>query len=77
MWSLHASYEALPDSVDKIIARKTAIDHGETYQSIDGYMTAWFMWHLQGDEKAGKAFKSSDAEILHNSLYQDVRSNIK
>lgn len=76
LWSLHAGYEALSDSVDKIIARKTAIDHGETYQAIDGYMTAWFMWHLQGNEEAARAFKSSDAEILHNSLYQDVKSNI-
>lgn len=76
LWSLHASYETLPETNDKIIARKKDIDHGETYQSIDGYMTAWFMWHLQGDQDAGKAFKDSDAEILHNSLYQDVKSNI-
>jgi len=39
-------------------------------------MTAWFMWHLQGDKEAGKAFKGSDAEIQRNSLYQDVQSNI-
>ncbi|RCX16407.1 chlorophyllase-like protein [Fontibacillus phaseoli] len=76
LWSLQANYEALPDFVEKIIARKTAVDHSETYQAIDGYMTAWFMWHLQGDEEAGKAFKGSNAEILHNSLYQDVESNI-
>lgn len=76
LWSLQANYEALPDSVQKIIARKTAVDHGETYQAIDGYMTAWFMWHLQGNEEAGKVFSGSDAEILHNSLYQDVQSNI-
>ncbi|BCN31669.1 hypothetical protein bsdtb5_29640 [Anaeromicropila herbilytica] len=77
MWSLKANYDALPDSVPKIIARKTGVDHGETYQAIDGYMTAWFMWHLQKDEKAVKAFIGSDAEILHNSLYKDVQSNIK
>ncbi|MGG4146282.1 alpha/beta hydrolase [Paenibacillus algorifonticola] len=77
LWSLQTNYEALPNSVAKIMARKTAVDHGETYQAIDGYMTAWFIWHLQGDEEAGKAFKGSDAEIHHNSLYQDVLSNIK
>jgi len=76
LWSLQANYEALPDSIEKMIARKTAVDHGETYQAFDGYMTAWFMWHLQGNEEAGKAFKGNDAEILHNSLYQDVQSNI-
>lgn len=77
LWSLQANYEALPNSVEKIMARKTAVDHGETYQAFDGYMTAWFIWQLQRDEEAGKAFKGSDAEILHNSLYQDVLSNIK
>jgi len=76
LWSLRVNYKALPDSVAKITARKTDVDHGETYLAIDGYMTAWFMWHLQEDEEAGKAFKGNDAEILHNSLYQDIQSNI-
>ncbi|MET3938096.1 hypothetical protein ABIC22_000908 [Paenibacillus sp. PvP094] len=76
LWSLRVNYEALPNSIEKIIARKTAVDHGETYQAIDGYMTAWFIWHLQGDEEAAKAFKGRNAEIQHNSLYRDVQSNI-
>ena len=28
----------------------------------DGYTTAWFMWHLQGDEDASKAVVGNDAE---------------
>ena len=76
LWSLLANYEAIPDTVDKVIARRANTDHGDTNVRTKGYMTAWFMWLLQGDEKAGEAFKGSDAELLHNSLYQDVQSNI-
>ncbi|WP_037288128.1 alpha/beta hydrolase family protein [Saccharibacillus sacchari] len=77
LWALQANYAALPDSVEKMIARKKGIDHGDSYLAIDGYMTAWFMWHLQGNAEAAEAFKGSDAEIFHNSLYQDVESNIQ
>ena len=41
--------------------------------SANGYVTAWFMWHLQGDEEASKAFVRDNAEILGNKLYQDQR----
>lgn len=44
--------------------------------SADGYVTAWFMWQLQGDEEASKAFVGSDAEIVKNRLYQNVNKNI-
>ena len=40
-------------------------------------MTAWFMWQLQGDEEAVKAFVEDDAEILTNPLYQDQQAAIK
>ncbi len=43
----------------------------------DGYMTAWFMWQLQDDEEAAKAFIGDNAELLHNELYQDQQANIK
>lgn len=77
LWALQANYEALPDFVEKMIARKKGIDHGDSYLAIDGYMTAWFMWHLKGNTEAAEAFKGNDAEILQNSLYQDVESNIQ
>lgn len=76
LWSLQSGYKQLPEDIDKLIARKVGIDHGETYQAIDGYMTAWFLWYLTGDKEAKKAFKGANAEIEHNPLYQDVWSNI-
>lgn len=56
----------------KIMGRLTNIDHGETYQKADGYMTAWFMYWLQNDEEAKKVFFGEDAEILTNKNWQDV-----
>ena len=42
----------------------------------DGYMTAWFMYHLQDDEEAGRIFFGDNAEILTNANWQDVEKNI-
>lgn len=41
----------------------------------DGYMTAWFLYHLQGDEEAGAALLGENAEILRNANWQDVEKN--
>ena len=54
------------------MARKINTAHGEMLYSADGYVTAWFMWKLQGDEEAAKAFTGEHPEIISNSLYQDV-----
>ena len=40
-------------------------------------MTAWFMWQLQGDEEAAKAFVGENPEIMNNGLYQDQKINIE
>ena len=57
-------------SVPKVMAVRQNTNHGEMLYSADGYATAWFMWRLQGDQDAAKAFISDDAEILKNPLYQ-------
>lgn len=64
-------YEHATSSPFVLIARKTGYDHGETDMQTHGYMTAWFMWHLKGDETASQAFVSDTPEILCNPLYQD------
>ncbi|MEF3084530.1 chlorophyllase/cutinase-like alpha/beta fold protein [Bacillus altitudinis] len=61
---------------EKVMGRRSNTNHPEMLYSADGYATAWFMWQLQNDKEAGKAFNGNDAEILHNSLYQDVQINI-
>ncbi len=58
---------------DKVMARKTGCGHGHMLYSADGYVTAWFMWQLQGDAEAAKAFTGDAPEILTNALYQDQR----
>lgn len=72
---LESIYSDIPDS--KIMVRRSDTLHNEVLYSADGYVTAWFMWQLQGDEEAAKAFVGEDAEIIRNPLYQDQRASIK
>lgn len=76
LWSLQENYDLLPETVDKVIARKSNTDHGDSYLQFDGYMTAWFVWQLQGNQDAAKAFMGTSSELLNNVLYQDQRINI-
>lgn len=61
---------------DKIMVRRKDTPHGNMLYFANGYVTAWFMWLLQGDEKAASAFTGSAPEIMSNSLYQDQRANL-
>ncbi len=76
LWSQEENYGLIPDSVPKLRARRTGADHAEMLPWPDGYMTAWFMYWLQGDEAAGRAFFDPDAEIVHNPLWQDIEKNL-
>lgn len=69
-------YKVIPDSTSKIMARRAGADHSDMLYITDGYMTAWFMWHLQGDQEAEKAFVGDGAEISNNLLYIDLKSNL-
>ena len=64
-------YTYVPDNVTKVMARRINMEHGDMLSVADGYMTAWFMWLLKGDEEASKAFIGNNAEITKNALYQD------
>lgn len=75
LWSLQENYSLLPETADKVITRKKNVDHGDSYKQFDGYMTAWFIYYLQGNAEAGKAFFGENAEIASNSLYQDVQAS--
>lgn len=69
---LESIYSDIPDH--KIMARRSNTVHNEVLYAPDGYVTAWFMWQLQGDQNAAKAFVADKAEILVNQLYQDQRA---
>lgn len=80
---LKSIYDDIPETVNKVMLRRNNANHGDMLYFADGYMTAWFMWQLQNDEEASKAFIGNNAEILNNILYQDIekifsnkRSNI-
>ena len=73
--------EKLPEIYDKIDApkvmvRKKNCEHGDMLYSADGYVTAWFMWQLQGDEEATKAFIGDKPEFIDNELYQEQKIDL-
>lgn len=73
MESLQTVYDSIPDEVSKVLARRNAGDHGEMLYYGDGYVTAWFMYWLQDDAEAGKAFFGDNAEIASNGNWQDIQ----
>lgn len=72
---MESIYHDIPDN--KIMLRRSNTVHNEVLYAPDGYVTAWFLWHLQGDENAAKAFVGEDAEILTNPFYQDQQIAMK
>jgi pimeloyl-ACP methyl ester carboxylesterase len=60
----------------KLMARRAETPHGETLYSETGYITAWFMWRLNGDAEAAKAFAGERPEIMENPMYQDQRIDL-
>lgn len=73
--SLQKLYNNIPDDITKLLGRRNDGDHGEMLYFADGYVTAWFMYYLQDDAKAGEAFFGENAEILSNANWQDVQLN--
>ncbi len=73
--SLQENYAKLTNDIIKIYARRVNADHGDMLANADGYMTAWFAYHLKNDDEAGKVFLGENAEILRNSNWQDVTKN--
>lgn len=60
----------------KLMVRRKNTPHGETLYSANGYVIAWFMWQLQDDEEAAKAFSGETPELQGNLLYQDQQINM-
>lgn len=59
---LRTLYSHIPS--DKVMAVRTDANHPEMLYSSDGYVTAWLMWQLQGDEEAGMAFIEKTQNFL-------------
>ena len=73
--ALIENYSKVTDSVIKVRGRAVGAEHEQMLMRSDGYMTAWMLWQLCGDEEAGSVFLGKDAEILHNANWQDVEKN--
>ena len=67
--SMQSTFDKI-NGVDKVMARRNDADHGQMLYYADGYVTAWFMYYLQGENSAN-AFFGDNAEMKSNSLYQD------
>ena len=67
------------DKIDapKAMARRTNMTHDDMLYKAEGYVAAWFMWLLQGDEEAAEAFIGDTPELLSNPLYQDQRIDLE
>lgn len=72
LWGMLYNFKTTPASTDKIMARRKGKDHGDMLRVSNGYVTAWFLYYLKGDVRAGKAFYGDDAELPHNPYWQDV-----
>ena len=73
--SLISNYNSISADVQKIRARAAGAEHEQMLMRSDGYMTAWMLYQLTGDEEAGAVFVGENAEILHNDNWQDVEKN--
>jgi len=65
----NALWKALPSNIIKVAARRNDCSHGDMLVYGDGYVTAWFLWHLQGNTQAREAIK----ELRTNKSYIEVK----
>ena len=75
LFSLEENY-AKATGEPKVRARAAGAEHEEMQIRSDGYMTAFMLWQLCGDEEAAGVFAGEDAEILRNANWQDVEKSM-
>ncbi len=68
-------YDDIPSQ--KVAMRRKNTPHNEVLYKPDGYTMAWFMWQLQGDSEAAKAFVGDNPEILSNPFYMNQKIDLK
>ena len=73
--ALTANYNNIADDVPKLRARAAGAEHEQMLMRSDGYMTAWMLYQLTGNEEAETVFLGENAEILTNKNWQDVEKN--
>ena len=73
--ALIENYNKVTDRVVKVRARAVGAEHEQMLARSDGYMTAWMLYQLTGNEEAETVFLGENAEILTNKNWQDVEKN--
>ncbi len=73
--ALVSNYDSIAGDVPKVRARAVGAEHEQMLMRSDGYMTAWMLYQLTGDEEAGSVFVGENAELLRNANWQDVEKN--
>lgn len=71
MESYQKIYNGIGNSAQKVIACRLGAGHEQMKTWGDGYMVAWFLWHLQGDKRAMLDFR----ELFKNQKWIDVQKN--
>ncbi len=69
-------YNTMNSDITRVRARFKGTEHQEILHSTDVYMTAWMLWHLQGNEKAKSVFFGDSADITTNANWQDIEKSI-
>jgi len=72
---LQSIYDEITSS--KLMMRRVETVHNEMLYAPNGYVMAWFMWQLQNDAEAAKAFIGDAPEVLSNSLYVDQQISLE
>ncbi|PJG82266.1 chlorophyllase/cutinase-like alpha/beta fold protein [Caviibacterium pharyngocola] len=57
-----------------LMAQRKDVDHGGMLWQPNGYMVAWFLYTLNGDNQAKQVFVGQNAEIKKNANWQNVQS---
>lgn len=73
--AMRDAYDALPNRITKIMGRCVTGDNSDPQTVTDGYLTAWMLWELRGDDTASNALIGEEAEILSNPNWKDVDTN--
>lgn len=60
----------------KFMARRIDTFHTQMQYAPSGYVTAWFLCLLQGEEETAKAFIGIEPERMSNPFYLEQQSDM-
>jgi hypothetical protein len=75
--SLKENFDGFPAPTPLVMATRDGVVHNDMLHVSDGYVTAWFLWLLKGDQEAGMAFTDQAPEFLSNKQYQNQIIRLK